>query len=373
VSARSSIDRLVRREAKLLVREVRRGLARGADRIDAEAAGALARGADALEAARRAGDGAAMRIALVDLGERAEEQLPFARKSTVREYVESIGIAILIALFLRAFVIEAFKIPSGSMIPSLEIGDHIFVNKFLYGVRIPYTDRKVLEVRAPRRGEVIVFVYPCDRERDYIKRIVAVAGDTVEVRCNLLYVNGEPVPQTLMGDRDCRFWDYNERYGQADASWDTRFCPLATPESPWALCNCSRYREALGGLRYETIYRPQRPAEGDLYAGSDFPRVPRPGPVAQPQCDTDEWRAAQLGEFVDTARGVGRCQLQRHYVVPAGHVFVMGDNREKSNDSRVWGPVPLDDIKGKALFVWWAGKPDPAERRQWERIGALVH
>src|SRR5262249_20874197 len=103
---------------------------------------------------------------------------------------ESIGIAILIALLLRAFVVEAFKIPSSSMVHTLEIGDHIFVNKFLYGVHVPFTDKKLFSLRAPRRGDVIVFINPCD-QRDFIKRIVATAGDTVEVRCNILYINGK--------------------------------------------------------------------------------------------------------------------------------------------------------------------------------------
>ncbi len=363
----------MRREAKLLVREVRRGLRRGAGRVSERQAAELARRADELEAARQSDDGEAMREQLGALSDLADEELEFARKSTVREYVESIAIAVLIALFLRAFVIEAFKIPSGSMIPTLEIGDHIFVNKFLYGVSIPYTDRKVFEVRPPHRGEVIVFVYPCKRDKDFIKRVVAVAGDTVEVRCNILYVNGKEVPQELLTAHECHYWDFNENFGQPDATWDTRFCPTATPASPWAECNCSLYRETLGGYSYDTIYRPQRPQEGDLYSGNDFPRVPRPGFVAHPQCDTDEWRAAQLGEFVDTAHGVGRCDLQRHYVVPEGYVFVMGDNREKSSDSRVWGPVPVDDIKGKALFIWWVTKPPGADQRRWHRIGQLVH
>src|SRR5690606_10630642 len=136
----------------------------------------LAARIDALEAACEAGDGERMRVELARLDDLADEHLAFARKSTTREYVESIGIAILIALFLRAFVIEAFKIPSGSMIPSPEIGDHIFVNKFLYGIRIPWTRTKFLQLRKPRRGEVVVFIYPCE-SKDFIKRIVAVEGD----------------------------------------------------------------------------------------------------------------------------------------------------------------------------------------------------
>src|ERR1700759_2247167 len=98
------------------------------------------------------------------------------------------------ALALRAFVVEAFKIPSSSMYPTLEINDHIFVNKFIYGVRIPWTTTKLFALRGPPRGEVIVFIYPCDPDRDYIKRVVATAGQTVETRCGVLYVDGVAVP-----------------------------------------------------------------------------------------------------------------------------------------------------------------------------------
>src|SRR5206468_2579101 len=127
-----------------------------------------------------------------------DELIKRAPKSTTRDYFESIGAAVLIALALRAFVIEAFKIPSSSMYPTLEIGDHIFVNKFIYGVRIPYTRTKFFELRGPERGEVIVFIYPCDPDRDYIKRVVALASDSVEVRCNVVYVNGVAVQNELI-------------------------------------------------------------------------------------------------------------------------------------------------------------------------------
>ena len=112
--------------------------------------------------------------------------------------------------------------------------------------------------------------------------------------------------------------------------------------------------------------------EGDYYAVNDFPRLPRAAIPLDPGCETEEWRARELGEFVDTARSASPCELQRHYVVPKGHAFVMGDNREKSSDSRVWGPVPLEDIKGKALFIWWSAKPDMAGGRAWQRVGKIV-
>src|SRR5262249_56244417 len=109
-----------------------------------------------------------MRKAIAALDEGMDEHLGFARKSTMREYSESIGVAVAIALLLRAFVVEAFQIPSGSMIPTLEVGDHIFVSKFAYGIGIPFTDRKILQVTHPKRGDVIVFKFPMERDIDYI-------------------------------------------------------------------------------------------------------------------------------------------------------------------------------------------------------------
>ena len=132
-----------------------------------------------------------------------DEHLVKFKKSPTREYIESIGVAVLIALFLRAFVIEAFQIPSGSMIPTLRVGDHIFVNKLSYGIRVPLLPLKIfggkipavaLNWSMPDRGEVIVFITPENEEEDYIKRVVAVAGDEVAVRTGQLYINGEPAP-----------------------------------------------------------------------------------------------------------------------------------------------------------------------------------
>src|SRR4051812_9704462 len=144
-------------------------------------------------------------------------------KSTTRDYVESIGAAVLIALALRAFVIEAFKIPSSSMYPTLEIGDHIFVNKFIYGVRIPWTNTKLFELRSPKRGEVIVFMQPCMPDKDYIKRVVATAGQSVEVRCNVLFVDGKAVESKLVAGGDsCSYNDYDDYSDK----WSMKTCSL---------------------------------------------------------------------------------------------------------------------------------------------------
>jgi len=113
-------------------------------------------------------------------------------KSKVQEYAEAIIIAILIAFFIRTFVVQAFKIPSGSMKPTLLIGDHILVSKFIYGVKIPYFRNTLIPVRDPKRGEIIVFIYPEDRSKDFIKRVIGIAGDTIEIRSKQIFLNGMP-------------------------------------------------------------------------------------------------------------------------------------------------------------------------------------
>jgi signal peptidase I len=374
------LDRRVRREALLLVREAREGLARVRDLPSAVRA-EIAAGADRVDVALGKGRLGQVKDELVALDALVGEHLPAARKSTVREYAESIAIAVIIALLLRAFVVEAFKIPSSSMIPTMEIGDHIFVNKFLYGVRVPYTRTKFLEIRKPRRGEVIVFMNPCTPEKDFIKRVVAVAGDTVEVRCNILYVNGQPVPHELV-----------EGPPGADGQGCT-YDDLVEEGPQWNKIRCSRYREVHGGIAYSTLHGYDRPEQDreralrgsgtywDWNDAHDFPVLEEP-PTSRlvrprlPQCDgMDDPRRAQgekaLGKIVrSTQTPGGACLPQVHYVVPEDSVFVMGDNRQNSSDSRSWGPVPLDNIKGKALFIWWSDSQVSGIR--WSRMGSLV-
>src|SRR5262249_47779294 len=156
------------------------------------------------------------------------------------------------------------KIPSSSMYPTLEINDHIFVNKFIYGIRIPFTTIKLFEWRKPKRGEVIVFIQPCEPDRDYIKRVVATEGETVEVRCNVVYVNGKAVENHLVKGAGCTYRD------QADESlqWSTRAC--------------SEYVEQVDGHEYHTYHNADRPQrdeqlarDGGLLSGDDrdFPRL----------------------------------------------------------------------------------------------------
>ncbi|HEY1557164.1 MAG TPA: signal peptidase I [Kofleriaceae bacterium] len=387
----ASLDRRVKKEARILVREARAalGLKRG---LRGKGGGDLELVTKEIEGGLAAKDYGRVRRFLPHLDGLVDELVKRPPKSTTRDYVESIGAAILIALALRAFVIEAFKIPSSSMYPTLEIGDHIFVNKFIYGMRIPETNTKLFELRDPHRGEVIVFVYPCDPDRDYIKRVIALAGDSVEVRCNVVYVNGEPIPTELVADvgkvsnnhcvdSGCCYEDQDEQTGV------------------WTAKRCSEYRETAGGHTHDTYHNEDRPENDAAWkAGTktsgdvrDFPqwgdldselnRYAGPSCARSPE---DAPRAATIqqahGKIVSTKpQGkAGVCDQQLHYVVPDGHVFVMGDNRNNSNDSRVWGSVPLDNIKGKALFIWLSFKDyslsrfwDLSEIR-WQRIGDFV-
>ncbi len=258
-----------------------------------------------------------------------------------------IGIASVGAVRLQ---LAAYRIPSSSMYPTLEIGDHIFV------------DRLSVLWRAPERGEVIVFRYPCDEQRDYIKRVVAVGGDTVEVRCNILYVNGTAIESRLVDAHA----SYRER-DEMDGRWFSR--------------TSSRYRETLGGHTYDVFHDPERPerdAQRDTLAAGDvrdFPRRELPFP---PSCRQTELydlpagaAAPRPGKLVETKplAVAGACEPQLHYVVPAGGLFVLGDNRSNANDSRVWGTLAVDAVIGRVLGIWI--NDPPGAGRNWSRVGAL--
>jgi signal peptidase I len=270
-------------EAKHLVGEARRILQKKSHDIPQGVVREIEEAIVAVETARNADDLESLRHGLVKLDERMDEHLAFARKSTVREYSEAIVGAVAIALLLRAFVIEAFQIPSGSMIPTLEIGDHIFVSKFAYGIGIPFTDKKILPWHDPQRGDVIVFKKPGETV-DYIKRVVGLPGERIEVRRNEIFVNGKPMPRQLISPR------YHDR--------------------GWEL-----WQEHLDGEPHSALHAPERYTNFDM-----------------------------RGKFGIEA-------------IPAKHVFVMGDNRDDSNDSREWGFVPFELIRGKALIVWWSRDP----------------
>lgn len=154
------------------------------------------------------------------------------RRSTVREYIESLVIAICLALLIRTFVVQAFKIPSGSMIPTLEIGDHILVNKFIYGVRLPFSDITLVPIRAPRRGEIIVFRFPKDESKDFIKRVVGIPGDTIQIKNKALYVNG-----TLQDEAYAIHDDHGFPIGMPDRD---HFGPVTVPADAYFVMGDNR-------------------------------------------------------------------------------------------------------------------------------------
>jgi signal peptidase I len=211
------------------------------------------------------------------------------------EYGASFFPVILIVFVLRSFVVEPFKIPSGSMIPTLQVGDFILVNKFTYGLRLPVINVKVLDVNSPQRGDVMVFRYPEDPSLDYIKRVIGLPGDKVAYVNKRLTINGEPVVTSKVGD-----YLHSER-----------------------LYYSGQYTETLGATEYRTLNDEDAPPY--VTGVAQFPN--------RENCS-----------YIST--GVG-C------TVPPGHYFVMGDNRDNSRDSRYWGFVPEKNIVGKAFFIWF--------------------
>jgi len=209
------------------------------------------------------------------------------------EYAISFFPVILIVFVLRSFLVEPFKIPSGSMIPTLLVGDFILVNKYTYGIRIPVLNVKVMDIGAPQRGDVMVFRYPEDPSVDYIKRVVGLPGDKVEYRNKRLTINGEEVPVRQIED-----------YLSKERMQFSR-----------------RYVEKLGSVEHEILLEDDVPP---FMPHTSFPFA-------------------------------GNCHYNSEGLtckVPPGHYFMMGDNRDSSSDSRVWGFVPDGNIVGKAFFIW---------------------
>ena len=342
----ASLDRRVRKEATWLVREARTALSLK-KKLKGKA-GDLESVTASVEKALGERDLGRVRYHLPVLDALVDELVQQPKPSKGRDQMMSLLTAVLIALALRAVIVEAFKIPSSSMYPTLEINDHLFVNKFIYGVTVPLMDTKILP-RSPSRGEVIVFKYPCNKDKDYIKRVVAIAGDTVEVRCNVLFINGQAVPDSLV-EADLKYEDRDE-----------------TTEK-WEWKTVSRYRASLGGYTFDTFHEPIRAHEPPTpRLQTDFPQRGNPLPSCRAGIDPG------LGTLVETKPEAAACEAQYHYVVPPGHVFAMGDNRNNSNDSRFWGPVPIENIKGKAMFIWLSYRRITPSGIRWDRIGNFVH
>ena len=350
---RRKTDRKVRKEAKLLLREARVVLRSRKVTLSPENQALIQKAIDSLSSALVENNPEKLRRGIPRLDELLDLYGQGAQRSVFWEYFESIAIAVIIALFLRAFAVEAFKIPSGSMIPTMQIGDHIFVNKLAYGFRIPFTNTRIF-TSSPERGDVIVFINPC-QDKDFIKRVVALAGDTVEVRCSKLYINGKAIPSSFQGP--CSYWTKNEGIEK----WQQVGGEEATTSG-----RCFSYQEKLGDNVFETILANKK-GEGEL--GNDaFPVGRRPDNLFRFSVTCER----ELGRTVKAATegNDGKCDQRLSYEVPEGHVFVMGDHRDNSSDSRKWGPVPIENIKGKAMFIWWASQPTGV---QTDRMGKFVH
>jgi signal peptidase I len=285
--------RAARGEAMGRIKEARKLLRRGGKRVPETVRSELGAAIAAVDGAWRADDQGAMRKHGEKLAALTSKHLYTYRKAAWRESFEQIAAAVLVALMFRAFVFEAFKIPTGSMIPTLAIGDQIFVNKLVYGIRVPFTSIRLIDFRAPKRGEVIVFMVPIEPHEDYIKRVVGVPGDQILVRRGVLYINGKPLPRVLQG-----------REMEVDRDGIS---------GPWKKFAADAYTETMGDKHYTVLKDPEVP-----FAATDF------GP----------------------------------FTVPEDTVFAMGDNRDHSFDSRSWGPVPMSNILGRSMFVWWSWGED---------------
>lgn len=229
----------------------------------------------------------------------AEQAAAALKEPTVVEYAKSFFPVILVVLLLRSFLVEPFRIPSGSMMPTLLVGDFILVNKYAYGIRLPVLDTKVIERGSPERGDVVVFRFPKDPGIDYIKRVVGVPGDRLVYSNKTLFINGQQVAQIPAGSY----------LGQG---------------SGLSMSGADRRREMLGEVEHDILVVP------------------------------------------------GNHGISSDVVVPEGHYFVMGDNRDNSNDSRYWGFVPDENLVGRAFMIWmnW---DSAASGIAWDRIGSSIH
>ncbi len=226
------------------------------------------------------------------------------KKKALREYVEALVTAVLLAFVIRSFIVEPFKIPSKSMVPTLLVGDHIFVSKFTYGLRVPWTKKWIFKLGDPKRGDVIVFIYPGDESLDFIKRVIGVPGDHIVVHEGHFFVNGKELPE-------------EEIMIKGVNPLDPRQLEVASTDSG----DLPAYLKTVPFFKgYESFK------------------------IEMEQLDDKKF-------FIQRSRFMPATE-ETDLVVPPGNFFVMGDNRDQSADSRIWGLVPRENLKGKALFIW---------------------
>jgi signal peptidase I len=235
-------------------------------------------------------------VYLLDIIFWAKKRTSTQKPTKIIEYSRSFFPVFIMVLILRSFLIEPFRIPSGSLEPTLMVGDFVAVNKFIYGLRLPVWDKKFISISQPKRGDIAVFRWPPDTSYDFIKRVVGVPGDKIRYQNKMLTINNQPAKQTFI------------EYTVDESSGN----PVA------------RYRENLLGVEHDIFIRP------DVAA------------------------------------------VDLEVTVPEGYYFMMGDNRDDSADSRFWGFVSDDNLRGKAMLVWmsWNSK---ASMLRWNKIGRLVH
>lgn len=301
-----SRDKKVKNRAKKILSQTKSLLRNNKSKIKPAVADILDKRISALEGAISAGNVEDIGMKTGELEAASGDYLSGFTKSKLRQNIEALIFAIALALIIRTFVFQPFKIPSGSMIPTLLVGDHLLVNKFLYGTKIPFTDKVILPIENIKRGDVIVFTYP-NSERDpskkgiyYIKRVVGLPGDSIDIDGRELYINGEMVPLEFLGTY------VDERNGE----------------------QFDEYQEDLLGDEHRVIFR----------KGS---------------------KSTNRGNYLPVTK------------VPDGQVFVMGDNRDNSQDSRFWGFVPRENIAGKAFLIHWSwdfDNPEIQNKVRWDRI-----
>ena len=229
-------------------------------------------------------------IWLLDIAVLSKNRAVGTQEPTIVEYAKSFFPVILVVFLVRSFIVEPFKIPSGSMMPTLLAGDYILVNKFDYGFRLPILNNTIIKMGSPSRGDVVVFHYPPDPSIDYIKRVVGLPGDKVRYEDKRLIINDKPLEVELIGHYDYVLSGLN-------------------------MMSAKQYQEQLGEVKYDILIH-------DVMANYD---------------------ADSIG---------AKFAINEEITVPAGHYLAMGDNRDNSSDSRVWGFVPDQNLVGKAFFIW---------------------